>query len=65
MTGLAGDLIVAHYLLMHGVGSHGGPGIRYAMFFRLSSEDREELGDAVFTNPWAEWDAIRPLVAVS
>lgn len=59
VTGRAGDVILAHYLLMHSPGSHKGPGIRYAVFFRLSAQGRHELGDSVFTDPWAEWDAIR------
>lgn len=61
VTGRAGDLVVAHYLLMHGVGAHSGPHIRYAVFFRLSCEDRETFGDRLFTDAWAEWDAMRPL----
>lgn len=59
VTGRAGDLILAHYLLMHRVGSHQGPGIRYAVFFRLCAYGRDQLGDEVFTDPWAEWDAMR------
>lgn len=63
VTGRAGDLILAHYLLLHGVGPHAGPGIRYAVFFRLTSEGREELGDAPLTDPWAEWDGMREVAA--
>ena len=59
VTGRAGDLVLAHYLLMHSVGSHQGPGIRYAVFFRLYAEGRDQLGYDVFTDPWAEWDAMR------
>lgn len=59
VTGCAGDLILAHYLLMHGVGNHQGPGIRYAAFFRVYAEGRHQLGDDLFTDPWTEWDAMR------
>jgi hypothetical protein len=59
VTGRAGDLILAHYLLLHSPGCHRGPGIRYAVFFRLSAEGRNQLGDEAFTDPWAEWDAMR------
>ena len=52
---------MAHSLLMHGVGRHQGPGIRYAVVFRLSAEGRDQLGDVVFTDPWAEWDAMREM----
>lgn len=59
VTGRAGDLVLAHYLLMHGVGTHEGPGIRYAVFFRLCAEERSQWGETVFTDPWTEWDAMR------
>jgi hypothetical protein len=58
VCGRAGDLVLAHYLLLHGVGRHAGPNIRYAAFFRLNSEDRESLGDRVFTDVWAEWPGV-------
>ena len=59
LTGRAGDVILAHHLTAHATGGHAGPHIRYAVFFRLFSDAREELGDAVYTDPWAEWDAMR------
>ena len=55
----AGDVVFAHHLLAHANGGHAGPRIRYATFFRLSSDVRWQLGDAVLTDPWAEWDAMR------
>jgi hypothetical protein len=59
VTGRAGDLILAHHLTAHANGGHAGPNIRYAVFFRLTSDVRYDLGDAVYTDPWAEWDAMR------
>ncbi len=59
VTGRAGDLVLAHHLLVHSSGGHAGPGIRYAAYFRLSTAARDDLGDAVVTDPWAEWDAMR------
>ena len=59
VTGRAGDLILAHHLTAHANGGHAGPDIRYAVFFRLTSDVRYDLGDAVYTDPWAEWDAMR------
>jgi hypothetical protein len=60
ITGRAGDLILAHHLTAHANGGHSGPDIRYAVFFRLTSDVRYDLGDTIFTDPWAEWDAMRP-----
>jgi hypothetical protein len=59
ITGPAGTLVLAHHLLVHKVAFHEQPHVRYAAFFRLSTEHREEFGDAVLTDPWAEWDVIR------
>jgi hypothetical protein len=59
VTGHAGDLVLAHYLLLHGVGAHVGPAIRYIVFFRLTAEHHEELGTSPYTDPWCEWDALR------
>jgi hypothetical protein len=59
VTGHRGDLVLAPYLLLHGVGSHLGPAIRYTVFFRLKTERHEELGPAPYTDPWCEWDALR------
>jgi hypothetical protein len=58
ICGRAGDLVLAHYLLLHCVGPHTGPGIRYMTFYRLYTEGRDALGDSVYTDPWAEWDAM-------
>lgn len=55
VCGRAGDLVLAHYLLLHSAGRHVGPAIRYAVFFRLSSPDRASLGDRCFTEVWAGW----------
>jgi hypothetical protein len=59
VTGRAGDLVLAHYLLLHGVGRHLGPAIRYIVFFRLTAERHDELGTSPYTDPWCEWDALR------
>jgi hypothetical protein len=56
----AGDLVLAHYLLLHSSGRHRGPNIRYAVFYRLQSARRAEPADASLTDPWLEWPAFRP-----
>lgn len=62
ITGPAGTLVLAHHLLVHTVAFHEQPHVRYAAFFRISTEQRQELGDAVLTDPWADWGSI-PAVA--
>ena len=63
VTGRAGDLLLSHHLLAHANGGHRGPNIRYAVFYRLTSDARDALGDRVLTDPWAEWDAMRDVDA--
>jgi ectoine hydroxylase-related dioxygenase (phytanoyl-CoA dioxygenase family) len=59
----AGDLVLAHYLLLHGSGRHRGPNVRYAVFFRLETHDHAQVAEASLTDPWLEWptftDAMR------
>jgi hypothetical protein len=57
VTGRAGDLVLAHHLLLHGLGPHAGPLIRYMVFFRLSHAEHWALGDQTLVDPWAGWRA--------
>lgn len=59
VTGRAGDLVLAHYLLLHGVGPHAGPRIRYTVFFRVALSDDPAARDAALVDPWREWPALR------
>ncbi len=60
VVGRAGDLVLAHYLLLHGTGIHTGPHVRYVVFFRLKTPHYLDLGDAPLTDPWLEWPAFPP-----
>jgi len=53
----AGDLVLAHYLLLHSAGRHAGPNIRYAVFFRLETPHHADVADAALTEPWLDWPA--------
>ncbi|MBA3846131.1 MAG: hypothetical protein H0X45_05745 [Planctomycetes bacterium] len=60
ITGKAGDVILAHYLLGHTVASNCSPHIRYAVFFRLEStafNDGNRLGS--ITDAWRDWAGMR------
>jgi hypothetical protein len=59
----AGSVLLAHYLLCHGVSPNCGPHVRYAVFFRLFHADHEHHGEAALKNPWLEWDGVRTLAA--
>jgi hypothetical protein len=51
----AGDGLLAHYLLAHGIAPNLGPHIRYAAFFRLFHQRHAEHGGRALTDPWLEW----------
>ena len=58
----AGDVVLAHYLLVHGVASHIGPDIRYMCFFRIHHRDHKANGDACMTDAWRDWEGLREVV---
>jgi Phytanoyl-CoA dioxygenase (PhyH) len=53
----AGDLVLAHYLLLHSSGRHRGPNIRYTVFYRLETWGHAQTAEASLTDPWLEWPA--------
>ncbi len=54
----AGDAILAHYQLAHGIAPNLGPHVRYAVFFRLFHVDHDTLGTRPLLDPWLEWPAL-------
>ncbi len=63
ITGKAGDAVLVHYLLAHGIAGNAAPHIRYAIFFRLSHVDHEARGWESMTDMWLEWAGMRDLAA--
>jgi hypothetical protein len=55
----AGDAVLAHYQLAHGIAPNRGPHIRYASFHRLFHTRHESLGTRPLTDQWLEWEGIR------
>lgn len=56
ITGRAGDVVLAHYLLAHGVASNTAPHTRYALFFRLCHTRHTEQRWQAMGDPWLEWE---------
>jgi hypothetical protein len=59
LTGRAGDVILAHYALAHGVTPNLSPDIRYAVYFRLFHQDHEAWGLRTLTDLWGEWEGMK------
>lgn len=54
----AGDALLAHYLLVHGVSANLGPHIRYAVFFRLFHDSHDSASPAALADLWRDWDGL-------
>ncbi|MEZ4863125.1 MAG: phytanoyl-CoA dioxygenase family protein [Caldilineaceae bacterium] len=59
----AGDVILAHYELAHGVAQNVSPHPRYAIYFRLHHVEHELHGHATMSDIWREWEGMQEMVA--
>lgn len=59
VTARAGDAVLAHYQLAHGIAGNASPHIRYAVFFRLFHVDHESVHWKCMTDIWREWAGMR------
>lgn len=57
----AGDAVISHYQIGHGIAPNVSGNIRYAVYFRLSREGHDAVALDVMTDLWREWDGLRPL----
>lgn len=58
LTCKAGDVVIANYSLAHTVACHGGPDIRYAIYFRLTVRGHETQRVESLKQPWLEWPGL-------
>ena len=58
ITGEAGDIVIAHYMLAHGVTPNGSPNVRYAIYFRLTHVNHDMQKWESMTDIWQEWDGM-------
>lgn len=62
VTASAGDAVIAHYQLGHGIAGNASPNIRYAIFFRLSHVNHDSVHWECMTDIWLEWEGMREVV---
>ena len=62
VTGKAGDAVICHYQLAHGITGNGSPHIRYAIYFRLFHADHDQVHWECMTDIWREWEGMRDVV---
>jgi hypothetical protein len=62
ITARAGDALLAHYQLAHGIAPNFGPHVRYAVFFRLFHRDHQADDVGPLHDLWREWEGVRAVV---
>ena len=65
VTGRAGDVVLVHYQVAHGVGPNVSPHTRCMIFFRLSHADHDVLHWECMTDIWREWEGMRGMVSAT
>lgn len=60
ITGKAGDVVFAHYLLGHGIAPNASPNIRYAVFFRVFNTRHtwNVYRPEAVKDLWLDWDGL-------
>jgi hypothetical protein len=61
-TPRAGDIVLSHYQIGHGIAPNVSPHIRYAIYFRLHRVGHSAIKHEVMSDLWREWDGLRDLV---
>jgi len=62
ITGKAGDVVLVHYQVAHGIAGNASPHIRYAVYFRLKHVDHDSLHWECMTDVWREWEGMQDVV---
>jgi hypothetical protein len=57
VTGRAGDVVLAHYLLPHCAAENASPFVRYAVFFRIKYPNESRKWDSL-TDMWRDWPGL-------
>jgi hypothetical protein len=60
VTGEAGDLLLAHYLLGHNIGGNTSPAVRRAVYFRVKRAGHDARWREFLTDPWLDYDLVGP-----
>jgi Phytanoyl-CoA dioxygenase (PhyH) len=60
ICGRRGDVLLAHYLLGHNIGGNESERTRRALYWRLRVPGHADRWARCLTDPWNEYDSIRP-----
>lgn len=62
ITGQAGDVILCHYQVAHGVAPNQSPNTRYALYYRLKHIQHDAVWKETYKNIWMHYPGIRELL---
>jgi hypothetical protein len=62
ITARAGDAVLCHYQLGHGIAPNFSPFIRYAIFFRLEHREHDAHRKEVLADIWRDWPGVRDVI---
>ena len=65
LTCMSGDLVLMHYLLVHGITLNHSPHVRYTTYFRLKHIDHDRQKFESMLDPWLHWESVRDLAKSS
>lgn len=65
LTCMSGDLVLMHYLLVHGITLNHSPHVRYTTYFRLTHVDHDRQKSESMLDPWLHWEGVRQLARSS
>jgi hypothetical protein len=65
ITARAGDAVLCHYQLAHGITGNSSPFIRYGIFFRLIHKNHDAWHWDCMTDIWREWAGMQQIAAAS
>jgi ectoine hydroxylase-related dioxygenase (phytanoyl-CoA dioxygenase family) len=57
-----GDVVLAHYQLLHGAANNTSAYPRYAVFFRVHHRDHHLQGMDIFGDLWREYAGVRDVL---
>lgn len=63
ITGKAGDIVLVHYQLAHGIAPNVSPFTRYAIFFRLFHRHHHLDWKAPMKDIWLHWEGMKEVLA--
>lgn len=58
VSGRAGDLLLAHYLLGHNIGGNTSATVRRAVYFRLAAHDHDAHWREFIQQPWRDYEPV-------